>query len=182
MSIAEAQSDMREAYGRGAAGAITSATIWLIAALVAFFAEPTTGVLTLLLGGTLIFPLSILLCKAMGQSGKHRADNPLAPLAIQGTAWMIFCMPIAAGTALHTLEWFFPSMLLIIGGRYLTFSTLYGMKIFLAMGATLALSAYPLIALEAPAFVGALAGASIEYVFGFAILASGRDMSGTELR
>ncbi|MDX2411089.1 MAG: hypothetical protein QNK34_03955 [Woeseiaceae bacterium] len=169
LSIANAQQDMREAYYGGATGAVTSATIWLIAALVTTFATPVAGILTLVFGGMLIFPASVLLSKVIGRSGKHSKDNPLAPLAIEGTIWMLLSIPLAVGCALYKVDWFFPAMLLVIAGRYLTFATLYGMRIYWVFGATLALSAVPMVILEAPTFTGAYVGALIEYVYGIAI-------------
>jgi len=53
-------------------------------------------------------------------------------------------------------------MLLIIGGRYLTFSTLYGKKFYWVLGATLGVFAYLLFSLHAQPFVTLLAGGSIE--------------------
>ena len=82
---------------------------------------------------------------------------------------MIFAILIAVAVAFHSVALFFPAMLLVIGGRYLTFATLYGMKIYWAFGATLALAALPIAALRAPVFVGALVGALIEYAFGAVI-------------
>ncbi len=107
LSIAEAQQDMREAYHGGATGAVTSATAWLIAALVATFANPVAGILTLIFGGMLIFPASVVLSKLIGRSGKHSKDNPLAPLTIEGTIWMLLAIPLAVGCALYKIEWFF---------------------------------------------------------------------------
>lgn len=169
MSITEAQRDMRFAYFNGATGAVTSATAWLIAALVASFVSSTTGIVALIIGGMLIFPVSVLLCKAAGRPGKHSKGNPLAPLAIEGTIWMVISIPIAVGAAFHQAEWFFPAMLLVIGGRYFSFATLYGLRIYWAFGATLALAAVALLVLEAPVMSGAYTGALIEYAFGIAL-------------
>ena len=161
---------MRDAYYGGATGAVTSASVWLAAAVVAAFGTSTAAILTLVFGGMLIFPLSVLLCKAIGRSGKHSSENPLASLAIEGTIWMILAILIAIAVAFYSTPLFFPAMLLVIGGRYLTFATLYGMKIYWAFGASLALAAFPIAALEAPVFVGALAGAVIEYAYGAVII------------
>jgi hypothetical protein len=68
------------------------------------------------------------------------------------------------------MELFFPAMLLIIGGRYLTFASLYGMKIYWALGATLAIAVVPLLLFKAPVAAGALAGALIEFAFALLIL------------
>lgn len=174
MSIAEAQQDMRDAYYGGATGAVTSATAWLAAALVAAFASPFAGILTLIFGGMLIFPASVVLCKVIGRPGKHSKGNPLAPLAIEATIWMLLSIFVAIGAALYKIEWFFPSMLLVIAGRYFTFSTLYGLRIYWAFGATLVISAIALVVFEAPVISGAFTGALIEFAYGVAIFVAVR--------
>ncbi len=160
---------MQSAYFGGATGAVCSASAWLAAAIVATFVGSKEGIFTLIFGGMAIFPASVILSKILGRTGKHAKDNPLAPLAVYGTVWMLLSIPIAFVLSLHRPALFFPAMLLMIGGRYLTFETLYGTKIYLLFGATLALSGFLLAAFQAPAYVGAFAGAIIEYVFGFII-------------
>lgn len=172
MSYADAQRDMRFAYFNGATGAVTSATAWLAAAFVATFVSATAGIVALVLGGMLIFPASVLLCKALGRPGKFSEGNPLARLAIEGTIWMMLAIPLAIGAALYRAEWFFPAMLLVIAGRYFTFQTLYGLKIYWAFGATLALSAALLLMFEAPVVAGAYTGAIIEYAYAIAIFSA----------
>jgi len=168
-SFSDAQRDMRYAYFNGGAGAVASATAWLVSALVATFVSSTGGVVSLIIGGMLIFPMSVMVCKFVGRPGKHSEGNPLAPLAIEGTIWMLLTILIAVGVALHKVEWFFPAMLLVIGGRYFSFSTLYGLRIYWAFGATLALAGMLLAALDASVVAGAFAGAVIEYTFGLGL-------------
>ena len=168
-TIEEAQNDLRTAYDGGATGAVCSATAWLAAAVVAWTVTPVAGVWTLVFGGMLIFPASVLLSKALGRSGQHDKQNPLASLAMEGTVWMLLSIVLALGLSLHRVDWFFPAMLLVIGGRYLTFKTLYGMKLYWVFGGTLAAAGFALGVLAAPASLGALAGALIEYGFGLAI-------------
>jgi hypothetical protein len=117
----------------------------------------------------LIFPVSVLLCRVIGASGKHSKDNPLGPLALEGTLWMLLSIPIAIAASLYRVEWFFPAMLCVIAGRYLTFSTLYGMRIFWLLGAALVAAASLSIVFQAPVFVGALAGALVEYAVGILV-------------
>jgi hypothetical protein len=38
------------------------------------------------------------------------------------------------------LSWFFPAMLMVIGGRYLSFAVVYGLRTYWALGASLAVS------------------------------------------
>lgn len=168
-AIIDAQRDMRDAYYSGAPGVVSSATVWLAAAVVAALVTPKAGIMTLVFGGVLIFPASVVVCKMIGRSGKHNKNNPLAPLAIEGTIWMLFSIPLAIGAALYRIEWFFPFMLLIIAGRYLTFSTLYGMRIYWLFAIVLAISSFCLLAMNAPVFAGAFTGALVEYIFGVVI-------------
>ncbi len=63
------------------------------------------------------------------------------------------------------IEWFFSTMLLVIGGRYLTFQTLYGLRIYWVLGALLGATGLALALLRAPPVIGAFAGAGIELTF-----------------
>ena len=164
-SIQAAQQDMRSAYFNGVPGIVSSGTVWLAAGLVALWFGPINGVITLLVAGTLIFPASVVLCKCLGRSGKHASGNPLAPLAMEGTVWMLMCMPVAAAVALYHIEWFFPAMLLVIGGRYLTFTTLYGLRVYWLLGGGVGVLALTLAVLQPPAFVSGLAGGLAEWMF-----------------
>lgn len=172
--LADAQADMRTGYLSGAPGVLTSATAWAIAAVVAARGSAGTAVWTLFIGGMLIFPVSVLLCKALGRSGKHAAGNPLAGLAAANTGWLILSLPLAYAASLQHIEWFFPAMLLTIGGRYLTFAPLYGMRIYWLCGGTLALAGVVLGRAYAPPVAGAVAGAAIEAGFALAIFVAAR--------
>jgi len=165
MTIAEAQRDMRFGYLGGAPGMFASALAWLVAAFVALYGSPKQAVVTLFIGGMLIHPVGVLLTKILRRPGAHTKGNPLGALALESTFWMIMCLPLAYGASLLRSEWFFPAMLLVIGGRYLTFQTMYGMRAYWACGAALALAGFLLAKNGAPMALGAFAGAGIEFVF-----------------
>ena len=169
MQLSEAQQDMRVAYVGGSSGALASAFAWLVAGIVALVVSPKGAVLALFAGGALIYPASVVVSKAMGSTGKHAGSNPLGRLALEGTAFMLFCLPLAYVVSLYRAEWFFPAMLLVIGGRYLTFSTLYGIRLYWLFGAVLALAAYMLFAIGASSAAAAFSGAGIECVFAAAL-------------
>jgi hypothetical protein len=174
MTFSEAQQDMRHAYYDGAAGVLVSATVWLSAATVAWQGTAQNAIATLLIGGMFIFPLSVALSKLMGRSGVHSKQNPLSALATTGTLWMLLAIPIAYAASLHKIEWFFPAMLLTIGGRYLTFSTLYGLRVYYWCGGALAIAGVTVVLFKMPVQVGAISGALIEYIFGVLILLKAR--------
>ena len=178
MTYEEAQADMRRAYCDGATGVIASATAWLAAAIAAWVSTSQASILTLLVGGMFIFPVSVLLSKAVGRSGIHAKGNPLAALATSGTLWMLLAIPVAYAAGLHRAEWFFPAMLLIIGGRYLTFPTLYGLPVYYVLGALLAAAGMLLVMMRMPVVAGALAGSIIEYVLGAILFARARARAG----
>jgi len=165
VTLDEAQTDMCEGYAFGSLGSATSGFMWLISALVSYNFSPTQAIWTLLIGGVLISPVSSILEKIIGLKG-HSVNNPLKNLAMESTIWMIMCIPLAYGLSIQNTEWFFQAMLLIIGGRYLTFATLFGKKLYWILGASLGLSAYRLFQLKIQSFGSLLTGAIIEIIFG----------------
>jgi hypothetical protein len=167
MNFQTAQLDMRRAYLDGAPGMLASALAWAIAGAMALLDTPAHAVLALFAGGMFIFPVGVLLAKLMGRTGQHDKANPLGSLAMEGTVWMILCLPLTYAISLDHMGWFFPAMMLVIGGRYLTFKSLYGLRTYWICGATLVVAAYLIAAAKQPVFVGAFAGAAIEA--GFAV-------------
>ena len=178
LTVAAAQEDMRTAYLGGAPGLFVSGTVWTIAGLVCLWKSPQAAVWALYAGGVLIHPVSALLTRLLGRSARHAAGNPLGTLAFASTIWMILMLALAYGIALWRIELFFPAMLFIIGGRYLTFATVFGTKLFWLCGAVLALAGWQLAALLAAPATAAFAGGAIEIVFGVVVLAALRRAQG----
>lgn len=178
LTVAAAQHDMRTAYLGGAPGLFVSGTVWAVSGLVCLWRSPQAAIWALYAGGVLIHPLSVVLTRLLGRSGSHDRGNPLGALAMASTFWMILMLALAYGIALWRIGLFFPAMLCIIGGRYLTFATLYGGKLYWICGAALALAGYGLATLHAPPAAGAFAGAAIEIVFGGIVLAGLRGTAG----
>jgi hypothetical protein len=172
LTIPAAQRDMRRAYLGGGPGVLVSGTVWFLAGLSCLWQSPQQAVWTLFVGGMLIHPLSVLLLKALGQPGAHSPGNPFGPLAMASTLWMILSLPLAYLASTVNIDWFFPAMLLVIGGRYLTFATIYGTRLYWVFGAVLATGAWVLASRHAAPAAGAFAGAAIEAMFGMAILVS----------
>jgi hypothetical protein len=46
-------------------------------------------------------------------------------------------MPLLLPVGLYKLHWFFPALMVLVGAHYLPFATLYGMRMFLFLGAIL---------------------------------------------
>lgn len=172
--LAASQSDMRHAYCSGGAGVLASALAWGVAAATAWLASPQQAVWALFVGGMLIHPVGVLLCKLLGARGAHAKGNPLGSLAWASTLWLIFSLPLAYVAALQRIEWFFPAMLLVIGGRYLVFATVFGMRLYWVLGLALAGAGFALGRVAAPPVVSAVAGAAIEAAFAAAALLAHR--------
>jgi hypothetical protein len=84
---------------------------------------------------------------------------------MEGTVCMIMCIPLAYGLSSIKVAWFFQGMM-IIGGRYLAFASIYGMHVYWIVGAVLGLGAYILFKMQADTFTSALTGGLIEILFG----------------
>lgn len=173
-TLADFQQDMRRGYLWGATGIITSGLVWLIAGLVACFSLPQYAIWTLFIGASFIVPVANLLDRALGAAGKHSAGNKLAPLAMESTVFMLMCLPLAYGLSLFRMEWFFPAVLMIIGGRYLLFATVYGTPLYWLLGGSLGAAAVIAYQFVFPPYVAALTGAGIELLFGAVLLAMKR--------
>ena len=164
-SVAEAQRDMRAAYYGGAPGMLVSALVWFAAGGVAVTSTPARAIVALFVGGMGIHPVGVVLAKALGRTGVHTRGNPLGGLALESTVLLLLGFPLAYVVSQAHGEWFFAAMLLVIGGRYLVFATLYGMRVYWACGALLAVAGFLLVAMHAPFSVGAFVGALIEGAF-----------------
>ena len=172
--LSHAQADMRFAYFGGASGMLASSMAWLCAAIAAAHVSPRQAVWVLFIGGMLIHPVGVLISKLLGRPGNHSKGNPLGSLALASTFWLIFSLPLAYAVSVLRIEWFFPAMLLVIGGRYLVFSSLFGMRIYWACGLALAGAGYLLAQAGASPTLSASAGAAIEVAFGAAIFVLNR--------
>jgi hypothetical protein len=168
--LKDAQADMRAGYAYGSAGVFVSGMIWMLAGFFTIYYSDQRGILTLIIGGMFIFPIATLLEKLTGISGERHKDNPLTKLAMEATVWMIMCIPLAYGLSMLKSEWFFQGMLMIIAGRYFTFASIYGTRLYWLLGGLLGLAGYALFFLQAGSFWSALAGGAIEVLFSIILL------------
>ena len=130
MKFDEAQKNMQFSYFGGRPGVFASGTVWILAGVAAMLASNQVSMMTLFFGGMFIHPLGMMLSKFLKRPGKHDSENPLGKLALESTFLLFIGLFLAFYIAQVRVAWFYPVMLMIIGGRYLLFSTLYGMKIY----------------------------------------------------
>ena len=76
----------------------------------------------------------MLVLKAMGRPALLPHGHPMNALAMQIAFTVPLAIPVALGATLAKLEWFYPAMMVIVGGHYLPFVFLYGMPVFAALG------------------------------------------------
>lgn len=168
MDYIDSQKDMRRAYLCGATGVLVSGIVWLIAATVALIQSNTASMLTLFFGGMLIFPVSVQLARLLGAKAPHAKHNVLRHLAIENLGILFGGLFIAFVAAQQNPALFYPVMLIIIGARYLTFQSVYGLKTYWILGVLLMLAGFTSAATSQDFVVGAFVGGGIE--IGFALL------------
>ncbi len=167
----EQQNEMRYAYYDGAPGILVSGLVWIAAALVCYQLGINQSVWTLLIGGALIYPLSVIVTKATGRPAKTSKDNALNQLGMASTIWLILCCAMAYGLFLLRPELFFPAMMATIGSRYLIFASMYGRSIFWMMGVSLIIAGNLVFFLAITPLVAAGIGGLIEVLFAFLVFA-----------
>jgi uncharacterized protein DUF7010 len=135
MHVEEAQREVREVYIGGFVGQLVSGGLWLLSAAVSTWMSPGKGILTLVLGGMLIFPLTMLFLRLAGRPAVLSRENPMGSLATQIAFTIPFTLPVVAGATMYRLDWFYPACMIIVGAHYLPFIFLYGMWHFGALAA-----------------------------------------------
>lgn len=170
MNLDDAQKNMRDAYVGGGPGMLVSGIVWVIAGAVGQFVGVQAAVLTLFFGGMLIVPVSQQIDKQLGRAGAHEPGNPLSFLALEGTFLLFIGLFIAYMVVNIEPSFFFPIMLLIIGGRYLTFQTIYGMRLYWIIGGLLAVAGGLCLSFNAPFAWGGFIGGAIEIIGSIVII------------
>ena len=120
---------------------------------------------------------SVWWSKLLGASGSHTKGNPLGQLAGASTFWLIFSLPLAYGLSLQDVAWFFPAMLLVIGGRYLVFATIFGMRLYWILGLALGGAGVALGMVRADPAISAGTGSLIEFALALVCFAQHRRWS-----
>lgn len=155
---------------------MVSAVGWLVGG-------PLIGAVILFVGGFFIYPVTAGACRILGNPGTVPADNPLKEASLTIPIVGPMAIPVAAAAGLYDVNWIYPAFMVIIGAHYLPFSHLYGMRVFLPLGAAM-WGAGLAIAVWMPAFpvVGAIfTGAALLLVGAWAARAYNLEFGGGEL-
>lgn len=170
MDIKSAQLENRRCFVGGGPGVIVSGIVWLTASLVLSQAGTFRGFAALFIGGMLITPIATAVERITFRRSAPSRENALVALGLE-TAIALIAGLLAASLLLKSApEWVFPVAAMAVGARYFSFSTIYGNKIYWALGGVIvaigAASIWGRIAV--PGGV-ALAVAATELTFGLAL-------------
>ncbi|QYJ06247.1 DUF7010 family protein [Qipengyuania flava] len=174
MLIVDAQADLRRAYTDGGPGVLISGLVWLAA----WFAESSSGTATgfavLFFGGMLIYPLALLVNRALLRRAGEQKDNPGGPLVMESTIAMIAGLFAAYLFLDHAPELVMPLAAIMVGTHYFAFRTAYGEKAFWILAAAVTLVGFAAIYhfLPLPGSV-TLQVAVIEIAFGLGLTVRG---------
>lgn len=177
MNFEVAQKDMSFSYFGGGPGVFVSGVVWCVAGFTALVFSTQASMLTLFFGGMFIHPLGMLLSKILNRPGKHNPENPLGKLALESTVIIFVGLFLAFYVAQLHIAWFFPTMLLAIGVRYLIFNTLYGTKVYWFLGGCLMLAGVLCIVLDANFILGAFIGGVTEIIFSIIIFNQSKSLT-----
>ncbi len=137
MQLNEAQTDLRRAYVDGGPGTVISGLVWLVAAMAQARAGVGTGFAVLFFGGMLIFPLSLVVNRALLGRPAESPENPFGRLVLESTVAMIGGLFAAWLFLRHDPALVMPLAALAVGAHYFAFRTAYGLSVFWGLGAVI---------------------------------------------
>ena len=137
MDIEDAQREVRSVYIGGFWGQLVSSVIWLVSAALGTWVTPKASILTVVIGGFFIFPLTQMLLRLSGRRTSVSRENQFNNLGMQVAFVLPFSMLLLVPVGLYNLNWFFPALMVLVGAHYLPFATLYGMRMFLFLAGIL---------------------------------------------
>lgn len=137
MDIQDAQREVRSVYIGGFWGQLVSSIIWLASAAVGTWVSPKASILTAVIAGFFIFPLTQMMLRLSGRPARVSEGNSFHFLGMQVAFVRPFSMLLLVPAGLYRLNWFFPALMILLGAHYLPFATLYGMRMFLFLAGIL---------------------------------------------
>jgi hypothetical protein len=108
-----------------------------VSAALGTWKTPKASILTVLIGGFFIFPLTQMLLRLLGRRASVSKENQFQYLGMQVAFVLPFSMLLLVPVGLYNLNWFFPALMVLLGAHYLPFATLYGMRMFLFLAGIL---------------------------------------------
>ena len=140
MDIQNAQRENRSVYLGGFWGQLVSSVIWLASAAAGTWVSPKASILTAVIGGFFIFPLTQMMLRLSGRPARVSQGNSFHFLGMQVAFVLPLSMLLLVPVCLYDLNLFFPALMVLVGAHYLPFATLYGMRMFLFLAGILVAS------------------------------------------
>jgi hypothetical protein len=137
MLVQDAQREVRTVFVGGFWGQLVSSAIWLASAAVGTWATPRAAILTAVVGGFFIFPITQLLLRLTGGRASVSKDNRLHYLGMQIAFTLPMTMLLLVPVTEFRLSLFYPALMILLGAHYLPFTFLYGMRTFIPLCAVL---------------------------------------------
>src|SRR5271154_756407 len=137
MDIQDAQREVRSVYIGGFWGQLVSSVIWLASAALGTWVSPKASILTAIIAGFFIFPLTLMLLRLSRGRASLSKENTFNSLGMQVALVLPFSMLLLVPVGFYNLNWFFPALMVLLGAHYLPFATLYGMRMFLVLAGIL---------------------------------------------
>lgn len=171
MTIADAQKEVRSHFAGGFYGQLVSSVLWATSASLATFSSPNPAILSLVLGGFLIFPLTEALVAASRTPALSK-ENALRGLGMQIAFVLPTSMLLLVPVVRYNTNLFFPAMMILLGAHYIPFVFLYGMLAYAGLAALL-VGGGTFLALASPQHFSTGAWCTAILLLLFAILARG---------
>jgi hypothetical protein len=166
MDVQDAQREVRFVYIGGFWGQLVSSVIWLVSATLGTWVSPRASILSVVIGGFFIFPLTQMLLRLSGRRASVSRENPFNSLGMQVAFVLPLSMLLLVPVGLYRLNWFFPALMVLVGAHYLPFATLYGMRMFLFLAGVLIATGVVIAVYFAETFsLGSWIGGLVLFVF-----------------
>jgi hypothetical protein len=140
MLVQDAQREVRTVFVGGFWGQLVSSVIWLASAAVATWVTPRAAIITVVVAGFFIFPVTQLLLRLTTGRASTSSGNPLHYLGMQIAFTLPLSMLLLVPVTEFRLSLFYPALMILLGAHYLPFTFLYGMRMFFPFGVILACS------------------------------------------
>lgn len=124
-TLKAAQADLGRAFIGGATGVFVSGLVWLIAGGVWIMHGGNAAFWALFFGGMAIFPLGLLLAKAVFKAPPVGVGKPLERLGLESTFVLLAGVAVAWALLPFGAERAIAVLAIIVGARYFSFRTLY---------------------------------------------------------
>src|SRR4030088_3521056 len=104
MDILDAQREVRSVYIGGFWGQLVSSVIWLVSAALGTWVTPKESILTVVIGGFFILPLTQMLLRLPGRRTSVSRENQFNNLGMQVAFVLPFSMLLLVPVGLYNLN------------------------------------------------------------------------------